>query len=96
MRKPPEAASPALAKEAGAGDRDARTLGGPHVKFCAAIPATAAAGVRLNASQLDARRQAEAQGRELPAMRPITHLTAAAAVLLLIGSITYHTLGYQL
>jgi hypothetical protein len=54
--------------------------------FCAAIPAAAAVGAKLNADRI---RQPET--RRLP----IPTLTALAVALLLIGSITYHTLTFR-
>jgi len=53
--------------------------------FCAAIPATAAVGAKLNADQL----------REGVSQRlPISKITAFVMVLLAIGSITYHTMTW--
>jgi hypothetical protein len=71
--------------------------------FCAAIPVAAATGVSLNAKQLQARRNSElsedgAEGAtqtadiEKPEIKPIMQITAGVVVLLLIGSVTYHTL----
>ncbi len=54
--------------------------------MCAAIPAAAAVGAKLNADQL---RQVESR------RKPILKLTAFAIGLLLIASITYHTLTYR-
>ena len=62
--------------------------------FCAAIPMAATAGVALNAKQLEAKRQAEADGRERPTAKPVMQVTAGVVVLLLVGSATYHTLTY--
>lgn len=62
--------------------------------FCAAIPLAATAGVTLNGKQLEAKRQAEADGREKPPTKPVMQVTAGVMVLLLIGSVTYHTLTY--
>ena len=57
--------------------------------FCAAIPATAAIGAKLNADQ---RAHAnELQDDEKPVLRPIKTATAGIIVLLAIGSIWYHT-----
>jgi hypothetical protein len=63
--------------------------------FCAAIPATTAAGAALNNKQNKAKRQAEAAGVENPHTRPIMEITAGIVVLLVICSITYHTLMYR-
>ncbi len=60
--------------------------------FCAAIPVAATAGISLNGKQLEAKRQAEAAGVEKPETKPIMQITAGAVVVLLIGSVTYHTL----
>lgn len=54
--------------------------------FCAAIPAAAAVGAKLNAGQV---RKAEA--RRLP----IPKLTAGVIALLLVCSAVYHTLTYR-
>jgi len=63
--------------------------------FCAAIPAVTAAGAALNNKQNEARKQAEAAGVENPQTKPIMKVTAGVVLLLLIGSITYHTLTYR-
>ena len=60
--------------------------------FCAAIPVAATTGVTLNNKQLTAKRQAESAGVENPETKPIMQITAGVLVLLLIGSVTYHTL----
>ena len=62
--------------------------------FCAAIPVAAATGVALNNKQLHARQQAEAAGAQGPQPRPIMKITGGIVFLLLIGSVTYHTLTY--
>ena len=54
--------------------------------ICAAIPATAAVGAKLHADQLH--KPAEAQ-------KPVSKMTGFVIVLLLAGSITYHTLTWQ-
>lgn len=54
--------------------------------FCVAIPATAAVGAKLNAQQIR-------NGRSR--RWPFARLTAIAVGLLLLGSITYHTLTYR-
>ena len=63
--------------------------------FCAAIPVTAAVGAKLNADQIRNVKPAAPDGAETHG-RPVLKLTAAAIGLLLIGSITYHTLTYRL
>ncbi len=62
--------------------------------FCAAIPVAATTGVTLNSKQLQAKREAEAAGDEKPGTKPIMQITAGVIFLLLIGSVTYHTLTY--
>ncbi len=62
--------------------------------FCAAIPVAATTGVALNGKQLQARRAAEAAGAEKPEQKPVMQITAGVVFLLLIGSVTYHTLTY--
>jgi hypothetical protein len=54
--------------------------------FCAAIPAAAAVGAKLNADQV---RKAEA--RRLP----VPKLTAGVIALLVVCSAVYHTLTYR-
>jgi len=54
--------------------------------FCAAIPATAAVGAKLNADQLH---QPEDQ------RRPIFKITSLVIGFLVIGSVTYHSLRWQ-
>lgn len=54
--------------------------------ICAAIPATAAIGAKLNADQL---------GRPIPERKPISTLTSVAILLLVIASAVYHTLRWQ-
>jgi hypothetical protein len=54
--------------------------------FCAAIPATAAVGAKLNADQLHKERS-----RRLP----IPKITALVIGLLVIGSAIYHTLAWR-
>ncbi len=62
--------------------------------FCAAIPVAATTGVALNGKQLQARREAEGAGAEKPEQKPVMRITAGVVFLLLIGSVTYHTLTY--
>lgn len=63
--------------------------------FCAAIPVATAAGTALNNKQAEAKKQAQAAGVENPETKPIMQITAGVVVLLLIGSITYHTLTFR-
>jgi hypothetical protein len=62
--------------------------------FCAAIPVAAAAGVKLNNKQVQAKKLAQEAGLEPPQPKPIMKLTAGVLFLLVIGSVTYHTLTY--
>lgn len=54
--------------------------------FCAAIPATAAVGAKLNANQIH-----KEESRRLP----IPKITAILIGLLVIGSTIYHTLAWR-
>lgn len=54
--------------------------------ICAAIPAAAAVGAKLNADQLD---------RPTEQRKPISKITSAAIFLLVIASAMYHTLRWQ-
>jgi hypothetical protein len=54
--------------------------------FCAAVPATAAVGAKLNADQLH---KPEEQ------RKPISKITAVAIGSLMLGSVIYHTLRWQ-
>ena len=54
--------------------------------FCAAIPATAAVGAKLNADQLH--KLAEQR-------KPISKITGILIVFLVAASITYHTLTWR-
>ena len=54
--------------------------------FCAAIPAAAAVGARLNAAQI--RKPGEKR-------LPVSKLTAALIGVLALGSAIYHTLRWQ-
>lgn len=54
--------------------------------ICAAIPATAAVGAKLNADQLD---------KEESHRRPIPKITAIVIGSLMIASAIYHTLRWQ-
>jgi len=62
--------------------------------FCAAIPVAASTGVVLNGKQLEARKDAQASGKKEPKAKPIMPVTAGVIALLMIGSVTYHTLTY--
>ena len=54
--------------------------------FCAAIPATAAVGAKLNAAQLH---KPEAE------RKPVSKVTGIALGLLLMSSIIYHTVAWR-
>jgi hypothetical protein len=54
--------------------------------ICAAIPATAALGAKLNADQLH---------KPLEDRKPVSRMTGIVIALLIAGSITYHTLIWQ-
>jgi hypothetical protein len=54
--------------------------------ICAAIPATAAVGAKLNAGQLH---------RPVEDRKPILKATGIVITLLIAGSIAYHTLTWQ-
>jgi hypothetical protein len=54
--------------------------------ICAAIPATAAVGAKLNADQLS---------KPTEERKPISKITSAAIFLLVIASAAYHTLRWQ-
>ena len=54
--------------------------------FCAAIPATAAVGARLNADQL---------GKPVEKRKPVSKITGVVIALLVIASMIYHTLRWQ-
>ena len=54
--------------------------------ICAAIPATAAVGAKLNADQLH-----KPEGLR----KPITKMTGLTIVLLMTASIIYHTFAWQ-
>ena len=58
--------------------------------FCAAIPATAAIGAKLNADQRAQTTEAHDGAGDRPA-RPVKAVTAGLIVLLAVGSIVYHT-----
>jgi hypothetical protein len=54
--------------------------------ICAAIPATAAVGAKLNADQLH---------KSVEDQKPVAKVTGIVIALLIAGSITYHTLVWQ-
>ena len=54
--------------------------------FCAAIPATAAVGTKLNADQLH---------KPVEDRKPVSKITGGVIAMLLIASILYHTLSWQ-
>ena len=55
--------------------------------FCAAVPVTAAVGAKLNANQLH---QPEEQ------RKPVSKITGIVIGFLLLGSIIYHSLRWQI
>lgn len=54
--------------------------------ICAAIPATAAIGAKLNAEQLN---------RPIENRKPISKITGIAISMLVVASAIYHTLRWQ-
>ena len=54
--------------------------------FCAAIPATAAVGAKLNADQIH---------KEQSHRLPVPKITALVIGMLMIGSAVYHTLRWE-
>lgn len=54
--------------------------------ICAAIPATAAVGAKLNADQLQ---------KPVEERKPISKITGIAIGLLIAASVTYHTLVWR-
>jgi hypothetical protein len=62
--------------------------------FCAAIPVAATTGISLNGKQKEVQRKAEMAGAAKPPAKPIMQITAGLVVVLMIGSVTYHTLTY--
>ena len=54
--------------------------------ICAAIPAAAAAGAKLNADQLQ---------KPLEERKPIAKLTGVVIALLVVSSVVYHTLAWR-
>jgi hypothetical protein len=62
--------------------------------FCAAIPAAAATGAALNNKQVQGRKQAELAGEPWRRSQPVAKVTFGVVVVLLVGSITYHTITF--
>jgi hypothetical protein len=62
--------------------------------FCAAIPVVATTGITFNGKQIEAKKKAESAGTEKPSTKPIMQITAGVVIVLMIGSVTYHTLTY--
>jgi hypothetical protein len=62
--------------------------------FCAAIPAAAAVGAKMNNDQSQRRRQIPTADGHAAKEKPVIKITAGVVVLLLAGSITYHTLTF--
>ena len=58
--------------------------------FCAAVPVAGAVGAKLNADQK--RKAAEGETRS---EKPITAITGGVIVLLVVGSVVYHTQMYS-
>lgn len=58
--------------------------------FCAAVPAAGAIGAKLNADQ----KKKLASG-ETKTEKPIAALTSGVIVLLVVGSVVYHTATYS-
>lgn len=58
--------------------------------FCAAVPVAGAIGAKLNADQ----KRNAAEG-ETKAEKPITAITGGVIVLLVVGSVVYHTTMYS-
>jgi hypothetical protein len=61
--------------------------------FCAAIPATAAIGAKLNAKQRAKRAEISQAGDDDENIqeKPVAVITVGLIVVLLIGSVVYHT-----
>jgi hypothetical protein len=58
--------------------------------FCAAVPVAGAVGAKLNADQ----KRKTAQGESQPE-KPIAAITSGVIILLVIGSVVYHTHMYS-
>jgi hypothetical protein len=58
--------------------------------FCAAIPATAAVAAKLNTDQQKNLQESEGHGIA-PQPKPIKAVAAGVIVLLVVGSVVYHT-----
>ena len=63
--------------------------------FCTAIPATATAGIALNAKQKRATKEAIELGETPKKELPIMPLTALAIGTIVVASMTTHTLLYK-
>jgi hypothetical protein len=59
--------------------------------FCAAVPAAAAVGAKLNARQISSLQAAEKMWVQPPAGKPIAKMTLGAVVFLIVCSAVYHT-----
>lgn len=58
--------------------------------FCAAVPAAGAIGAKLNADQ-----KKKLQSGETKTEKPIAVLTGGVIVLLVVGSVMYHTVTFS-
>jgi len=58
--------------------------------FCATVPAAGAIGAKLNADQ-----KKKLESGETKTEKPIAVLTGGVIVLLVIGSVVYHTVTYS-
>jgi hypothetical protein len=61
--------------------------------FCAAVPATLAVGVNVNAKQIRERREAEERGEPLPEKKPmpVGKISLVTAGALVAASVVYHS-----
>jgi len=57
--------------------------------FCAAVPAAAALGAKLNADQNKALRETQERG-EISSPKPIAEATTGVVILLVVASTLYH------
>lgn len=58
--------------------------------FCAAVPAAGAIGAKLNADQ-----KKKLETGETKTEKPIAAITGGVIVLLVVGSVVYHTMLYS-